>query len=200
LNIAQRNIMLHNNAPKAGTIHNTHTPKRRRCKGQGNRVKQHQGFTLIELVVVVTIVAILSVFAFPRFAKLSDHAHRASVRATAGALAAGITLTKAQWLANGLTAAAENIQGFGNDNVEVSEDGWPVATSGPADTTMTVVRCREVWAGVLQSNAPTIMGPEADYKVTVSAGNCVFTYQLDGLGSNTMYNAGNGEVLTAIYR
>jgi prepilin-type N-terminal cleavage/methylation domain-containing protein len=172
---------------------------------QDNRMKKQQGFTLIELVVVIAILAILAAFALPRFAQLSEQAHRSSIQGTAGALSAGVALTKVQWVSNGLSAAAENVQGFGNDDVDVSGDGWPIATGGPASTNMTAARCREVWAGVLQSNAPTIAGGTPDYAVTTQGdadgdpGNdCVFTYQLDGLGSTIGYDADNGEISTII--
>ena len=58
------------------------------------RTKKQQGFTLIELVVVIAILAILAAFALPRFAQLSEQAHQSSIRATAGALAAGVALAK----------------------------------------------------------------------------------------------------------
>jgi len=161
-------------------------------------MKKQQGFTLIELVVVIAILAILAAFALPRFAQLSEQAHRSSIQGTAGALSAGVALTKVQWVSNGLSAATENVQGFGNDDVDVSGDGWPIATGGPASTNMTDARCREVWAGVLQSNAPTITGAEADYAVTASSGDCIFTYQLDGLSSTISYDADAGEISTVI--
>jgi prepilin-type N-terminal cleavage/methylation domain-containing protein len=161
-------------------------------------MKKQHGFTLIELVVVITILVILAAFALPRFAQLSDQAHRSSVRATAGALAAGVALTKVQWVSNGFTVATTDLEGFGNGDVDVSADGWPTGTSDSNDTNMTATRCEEVWAGILQSNAPKVTGAEADYTVTTSGGNCVFTYQPDGLGSTIFYNASSGEISTVI--
>ena len=54
--------------------------------------QRNKGFTLIELVVVIAILAILAAFALPRFAQLSEQAHRSSIKGTAGALAAGVAL------------------------------------------------------------------------------------------------------------
>jgi Tfp pilus assembly protein FimT len=149
-------------------------------------------------VVVITILAILAAFALPRFAQLSEQAHRSSIKATAGALAAGVALTKVQWVSNGFTVATTDLKGFGNDDVDVSADGWPTATSGSNATNMTATRCEEVWAGVLQSNAPKLTGTEADYAATISGRDCIYTYQLDGLGSTIGYDADTGEISTVI--
>ena len=165
---------------------------------QDNRMKKQQGFTLIELVVVIAILAILAAFALPRFAQLSEQAHRSSIQGTAGALSAGVALTKVQWVSNGLSAATENVQGFGNDDVDVSVDGWPTGINDNLSPNLSTTQCREVWTGVLQSNAPTISVTAPDYAVTALSGNCVFTYQLDGNGSNIGYDADTGGVSTTL--
>src|SRR6056297_2697599 len=89
--------------------------------------QKQKGFTLIELVVVIAILGILAAFALPRFAQLSEEAHRSSVKATSGALAAGVALAKAQWVTNGLTSSTTALSGFGDGELNVSSRGWPVA-------------------------------------------------------------------------
>lgn len=165
-----------------------------------NSTKKQQGFTLIELVVVIAILAILAAFALPRFAQLSEQAHQSSIRATAGALAAGVALTKTQWVSNGFTSAETNVVGFGNDNVDASDNGWPTSVaSNDTGTTMDATKCEEVWLGVLQSNAPTVSTTTpADYIITITGGDCVFTYQADNQGSTIEYDADTGEITTTI--
>jgi MSHA pilin protein MshA len=63
--------------------------------------KVEGGFTLIELVVVITILGILAAFAVPRFASLEGQARVAATQALAGSIRSGASLAHALWLAQG---------------------------------------------------------------------------------------------------
>ena len=62
---------------------------------------EQRGFTLIELVVVITILGILAAFAVPRFASLEGQARVAATQALAGSVRSGASLAHALWLAQG---------------------------------------------------------------------------------------------------
>jgi len=167
--------------------------------------QKNRGFTLIELVVVIAILAILAAFALPRFAQLSDQAHRANVRATSGALAASVALVKAQWVTNGFTAATDDVAGFGEDNIDVSDEGWAVSTNGAnvPGNGADAARCVDLWNALLQSNAPVVAastGTDVEYVAAANGASCEYTYQEDGLtGSSArqiIYDAATGEVTT----
>jgi MSHA pilin protein MshB len=167
---------------------------------QHTSVKKQRGFTLIELVVVIAILAILAAFALPRFAQLSEQAHQSSIRATAGALSAGVALVKAQWVTNGTTGEVTAVEGFGNDNVAVNGDGWPTSTNGTTGAP-NANRCLQVWQGVLQSNAPVAATTEAadtEYLVGLSGDDCEYEYLPDEQGSTIVYDTDSGDIITTI--
>jgi len=64
--------------------------------------KAMKGFTLIELVVVITILGILAAFAIPRFANLETEARIAAVQGLGGSVRSAATLAHSLSLAKGL--------------------------------------------------------------------------------------------------
>lgn len=132
-------------------------------------MKRQNGFTLIELVVVIVILGILAVTAAPKFLNLQDDARASSLQGLKGAIegAAGITYGKAA--IQGKDAAVSGSV----DNIDVVY-GYPAATS--AALTSAVTGLAEDWKVI---KVTTGSGASIAYSYESTAANaseCVVTY------------------------
>lgn len=169
-------------------------------------MQRNKGFTLIEMVVVIALISILAAVALPRMLETYDNAHDAAVQGAGGALASAVVLARSQWIANANSQAVTGISGFGNSDVATSADGWPTDVGQGAGSSHNAVmdspeRCVRIWRGVLVANAPSVtanVGVSSDYLVDTVNGNCRYIYRRHDRGSNIIYNARSGEVVTTL--
>ena len=73
--------------------------------------KAQQGFTLIELVMVIVILGVLAAVAIPKFIDLKGDASAASVSGVAGALSSGSAINYAVYAAKGTATAVTTCGG-----------------------------------------------------------------------------------------
>jgi len=123
------------------------------------------GFTLIELVVVVTILGILAAFAVPRFASLEGQARLASTQALAGSVRSGASLAHALWLAQGDPSSTS-----------VTMEGQPIAMTFGYPDAATVERTLVEYTGfaLATPGGAAVFTKESPTGAPVA--NCYVTY------------------------
>lgn len=152
-------------------------------KNMGKAAAQ-QGFTIIELVVVILLLGILTATALPRFMDVTDEAHDAVVDAVQGGFVTGGALFRAQYIGKGEILGAV-VADFGDESLFPDDLG----TGYPAGDTDGVLNdhtdCLAIYNGLLQSGRPSavsvafavagaaretaIEGASADFVITPNA-------------------------------
>lgn len=155
-----------------------------------------RGFTLIELVSTILIVAALSSFALPRFIDLARDAHRAAVSRTAAIFGSAVRMAfTACTIRN--HAGRDNLPTFGSGIVDFNARCLPASTNGN-NGNFNAARCMQVWNGILDA-APTISTRAVDagtyFRAQGRGATCTYSYRRDSVTRRFIYNGNTGAVI-----
>lgn len=133
--------------------------------------KKQQGFTLIELIMVIVILGILAAVALPKFADLGGDARRATLQGALGAVKSAAAIVHAKALAEGKTATSD-------DSESVSLEGTAITLKFGYPNAATIDEAAGVSATdyhiAVASGVSTISATKDGGTSAVS--NCNFTY------------------------
>jgi prepilin-type N-terminal cleavage/methylation domain-containing protein len=142
--------------------------------------RRNAGFTLIELIVVIGILALVGMIALPYFTDLRRDTYKAAVTAVIGQFQSAVHLSYQLCVVRGW-AGRDNVTGLGSSNVDFNTNCYPSDTSNSNLTTSNAARCVRIFNGIMNSGYTinTTTATNVDFRVTLTGGNCRFTFRRD---------------------
>lgn len=164
---------------------------------------KNNGFTLIELVVVIVIFGVLAVTAAPRFLNITTDSHVAVVQGTGASLKVGVNFAYAKIMATNGGGPATNIPIYDDSatgQLDFNEWGYPAQQWRLAEALPrldNVADCISVWTALFV-DPPTVSessdANDSDYRAEyIALDQCRYYYNIIPELS-IYYNSVNGDV------
>lgn len=135
--------------------------------------RHHAGFTLIELVVVITILGLLAAFALPKFAALQADARYAKMNAALGSVKSAAAMAHATLIAKGFDPSLT-----GTPSPAIVIEGTTVVFVNGYPDTNSIVALAGLQADYVTTGlvAPRIAGGDANHLGATSGSDCTIGY------------------------
>jgi hypothetical protein len=156
------------------------------------------GMSLMELVIIVTVLGVFAAIILSRLVFMTDEARIAAGVSIRSAFAGGINGAHNQWLAE----SQPNRVNLENVALAMNNTGWPEAVSENANGHVTPEKCLEIW-NIIMQNPPVagiVCGSKCVYAVTVvqsTSSNrmeCLYTNRRGAADKSIYYDMATGFV------
>ena len=97
-------------------------------------------------------------------------------------------------------AGLDDLPGLGSGTVDFNANCYPSDTSNNNTLPANAARCARIFPGIMTTSytVSNVAAPNLDFLITVSAGNCRFTFQRDSVTRRFDYDPATGRVLNVL--
>jgi prepilin-type N-terminal cleavage/methylation domain-containing protein len=167
-------------------------------------LKKTVGFTLLELVLTVTILGILAISVIPKFLSFTYEATLSQSKALASSLSQAVYFTQIQWRINGHTSAVIDLDNYAGNEIDTNDIGFPTATNRPNINAIPNYigpnkrGCNDIWNALLQ-DPPTVSDKIQDNPDFLSFRHNKYDHRLSACSYiNQSYGSTNDRETSAI--
>ncbi|MDD9155398.1 type II secretion system protein [Aliivibrio sp. S4TY2] len=129
--------------------------------------KKTFGFTLIELIVGIVLIAILTIIAVPKFLNYSYNAYVSQAEGIAANFEQSVIFTQYRWITSGNLIAKTDLEGFASEDLDVNTLGFPLGIkknrvmAQPKNIGKGKQGCNDLWNALL-IDPPTVSHRQRD--------------------------------------
>lgn len=162
-------------------------------------MQKRNGFTLIELIIVIVILGVLAVIAAPRFVDLSEDAERATFQGIAAAFKSGVNQVHLAWQIRGNGQAVQDFIPLPVDiaggDLSVNEFGYPADTRGTSLDVTNSEDCLDIFRAVLTTDTDVESDDSALFQAQYTgAQSCSYTY-VNQPSLTFTYDSNSGDIV-----